>query len=53
MALQTQDTPENLPRTDGDAHLTPLSSYIGLAIIGAIMMIMVVLQSAGAQSLIQ
>ena len=53
MAMQRQDTSDNFPQTDGNGHSTPLSSYIGLAIIGAIMTIMVVLQSAGAQDLIQ
>ncbi|MFT3725854.1 MAG: hypothetical protein QM773_20005 [Hyphomonadaceae bacterium] len=52
MAMQTQNTSQNIPQVDGKGHAT-LSSYIGLAIIGAIMMIMVVLQSAGAQDLIQ
>lgn len=52
MALRTQDTSDQVSRV-GEGPSTPLSSYIGLAIIGAIMMIMVVLQSAGAQSLVQ
>lgn len=53
MAAQTHDTIENTPQTDGNAHSTPLSSYVGMAIIGAIMMIMVVLQSVGSLRLIQ
>ena len=53
MAARTHDTSENIPQTDGNTLLMPLSSYIGLAIIGAIMMIMVALQSAGAHGLVQ
>lgn len=53
MAAQTHDKFENTPQADGNAHPTPLSSYVGMAIIGAIMMIMIVLQSAGAPRLIQ
>ena len=53
MAAQTHDTFENTPQTDGNAYSRPLSSYIGMAIIVAIMMIMIVLQSAGAPRLIQ
>lgn len=52
MATQTQDTSQTAPQTDGNAH-SPLSSYIGLAIIAAIMIVMIVLQSAGAQGLVE
>lgn len=53
MATRTHDTSENTPQTDGNTLSTPLSRYIGLAVIGAIMMIMVALQSAGAHGLVQ
>lgn len=53
MAAQTHDRSKSTPQADGNAHSTPLSSYVGMAIIGAIMMIMIVLQSAAAQRLIQ
>jgi hypothetical protein len=52
MASQTQDTTEHGQQADG-AHSTPLSSYIGLAIIAAIMILMIVIQSAGAQGLVE
>ncbi len=48
MATQTRDTSSQPPQVEKDPHGTPVSSYIGLAIIAAIALAMIVLQADGS-----